>query len=190
MSARILVVYAHPHPHLSVANRQMVRAIKDLPNIELLDLYESSPDFHFDVAAEQRRLEQADLLVFQHPLHWFGIPALLQHWIESVLTTGPTHGPGHPSLRGKDLMLAVTTGADQQDTPSRGRHGHSLEAFLPQFQHLARYCGMNWQTPLILPAGHRTQPDLLAAHAQDYCQLLQSYPAWRQAPSQSTVGQD
>lgn len=190
MPARILVLYAHPHPHLSVANRQMVRAIKDLPDIEVVDLYESSPDFHFDVAAERRRLEQADLLVFQHPLRWYGIPALLQHWIESVLTTGPTHGPGHPSLRGKDFLLAVTTSVDPQHTPAQGRHGASFEAFLPPFQHLARYCGMNWQTPLVLTLGHRVHSDVLEAHAQDYRQLLQTYPAWRQAQSPSTVAQD
>jgi glutathione-regulated potassium-efflux system ancillary protein KefF len=180
MPASILVLYAHPTPHLSVANRQLAEAIRDLPNVELVDLYETNPDFHFDVAAEQQRLEQASMLVFQHPLHWYGTPALLKQWTDVVLTRGWAYGRGGNALRGKDFMLAVTTGGNELDYRDQGHHGHAFEAFLPPLRQMARYCGMHWQQPLVLHAARRSEAALLAEHTRRYRHLLQSYPAWRE----------
>lgn len=188
MSARVLVLYAHPHPHLSAVNRKMVQAIKDLPNVELVDLYECNPDFNFDLQAEQRRAEQADLLVFQYPLHWYGMPGLLKQWIDVVLTRGWAYGHERHALRGKDFMLAVTTGGSQHDYQEQGLHGHTFNAFLPPLRQTARFCGMHWQPPLILHAARRSDPAALAAHLEHYRHLLQTYPAWRD-PSDRTHSQ-
>uniref|UniRef100_A0A7J8CJY6 NAD(P)H dehydrogenase [quinone] 1 n=1 Tax=Rousettus aegyptiacus TaxID=9407 RepID=A0A7J8CJY6_ROUAE len=38
-----------------------------------------------DIVAEQKKLEAADLVIFQFPLHWFGVPAILKGWFERVL---------------------------------------------------------------------------------------------------------
>ncbi len=157
----------------------MARAIKDLPQVELVDLYESNPDFHFDVAAEQRRVEQADLLVLQHPLHWYGVPGLLKQWIDVVLSRGWAYGHGGRALQGKDFMLAVTTGGSTQDYRDTGPHGHDFSAFLPPLRQTARFCGMHWQPPLILHAARRAEPAVLEAHIQRYCHLLETYPDWR-----------
>jgi putative NADPH-quinone reductase len=190
MSASILVLYAHPHPHLSVANRRLVREIKDLPQVELVDLYESNPDFHFDVEAEQRRLGAASLLVFQYPVHWYGIPALLKHWTEVVLTRGWAYGHGGSALRGKDFMLAVTTGASQSEYSEHGQHGHAFEAFLPPLRQMARFCGMHWQAPLVMHEARRADPSVLSQHVERYGQLLQSYPAWRRDDARHPTGQN
>lgn len=157
----------------------MVRAIDDLPNVDLVDLYESNPDFHFDPRAEQARVEQADLLVFQHPLHWYGVPGLLKQWIDVVLTRGWAYGRDAHGLRGKDFMLAVTTGGSAQDYQDQALHGHAFDAFLPPLRQMARYCGMHWQEPLILHAARRADPASLEAHIAHYRHLLESYPAWR-----------
>uniref|UniRef100_A0A2K5RVN1 NAD(P)H dehydrogenase [quinone] 1 n=2 Tax=Cebus imitator TaxID=2715852 RepID=A0A2K5RVN1_CEBIM len=37
-----------------------------------------------DVVAEQKKLEAADLVIFQFPLQWFGVPAILKGWFERV----------------------------------------------------------------------------------------------------------
>jgi putative NADPH-quinone reductase len=184
MSASILVLYAHPMPHLSVLNRRMADAIRDLPNVDLVDLYESNPDFHFDIAAEQARVERADMLVFQHPLHWYGMPALLKQWTDVVLTRGWAYGHEGHALHGKDFMLAVSTGGAQSDYRAEGPHGHAFEAFLPPVRQMARFCGMHWQEPLVFHGGRRADATLQEAHVQRYGELLQSYPQWRRdAPS-------
>ncbi|ERE79754.1 NAD(P)H dehydrogenase [quinone] 1-like protein, partial [Cricetulus griseus] len=38
-----------------------------------------------DIVAEQKKLEAADLVIFQFPLQWFGVPAILKGWFERVL---------------------------------------------------------------------------------------------------------
>ncbi|XP_057610028.1 NAD(P)H dehydrogenase [quinone] 1-like isoform X2 [Chionomys nivalis] len=37
-----------------------------------------------DIVAEQKKLEAADLLIFQFPLYWFGVPAIMKGWFERV----------------------------------------------------------------------------------------------------------
>ncbi|CAO2609852.1 NAD(P)H dehydrogenase [quinone] 1 [Lemmus lemmus] len=37
-----------------------------------------------DIVTEQKKLEAADLLIFQFPLYWFGVPAIMKGWFERV----------------------------------------------------------------------------------------------------------
>uniref|UniRef100_UPI002542314E NAD(P)H dehydrogenase [quinone] 1 isoform X2 n=1 Tax=Euleptes europaea TaxID=460621 RepID=UPI002542314E len=41
-----------------------------------------------DIVAEQKKLEAAELVIFQFPLQWFGVPAILKGWFDRVLTSG------------------------------------------------------------------------------------------------------
>ncbi|XP_072254325.1 NAD(P)H dehydrogenase [quinone] 1-like [Pyxicephalus adspersus] len=41
-----------------------------------------------DIVEEQKKVEKADLIIFQFPLYWFGMPAIIKGWIERVLTLG------------------------------------------------------------------------------------------------------
>ena len=181
MPSDILVLYAHPFPYRSVVNRLMADAARALPRVELLDLYESAPDFHFDFRREQERVNGARLLVFQHPLHWYGMPALLKQWVDVVLRSGWAHGREGHALRGKDFLLAVSTGGDELDYQRGGKHGHAFDVFLPPFQQMAVYCGMRWQTPLVFHAAHRAGEPAVHAHVDRYQRLLQTYPDWAAA---------
>src|SRR3954471_14966828 len=91
---RILVLYAHATPHRSRVNRRLADAARSLPNARVHDLYEQYPDFHIDVAYEQALLADADLIVFQHPIQWYGMPALLKEWVDTVFERGWAYGAG------------------------------------------------------------------------------------------------
>ena len=80
MPRKILVLYAHPSPSTSRANRALRAAIHDLPGVTLHDLYETYPDFFVDVAREQALPAEHDVLVLQHPLYWDSSPALVKGW--------------------------------------------------------------------------------------------------------------
>ncbi|XP_004842993.1 NAD(P)H dehydrogenase [quinone] 1 isoform X3 [Heterocephalus glaber] len=41
-----------------------------------------------DIVAEQKKVEAADLVIFQFPLQWFGVPAILKGWFDRVLIGG------------------------------------------------------------------------------------------------------
>ena len=47
-----------------------------------------------DVVAEQTKLSNADAVVLQFPLWWFGAPAILKGWIERVYAFGFGYGYG------------------------------------------------------------------------------------------------
>ncbi|KAM7380443.1 hypothetical protein PAMP_003737 [Pampus punctatissimus] len=41
-----------------------------------------------DITEEQRKLTEADLIIFQFPMYWFTVPAIMKGWIDRVLTLG------------------------------------------------------------------------------------------------------
>lgn len=48
----ILIIYAHPYPRHSHANKRMLDQVKALDGVEIRSLYELYPDFNIDIAAE------------------------------------------------------------------------------------------------------------------------------------------
>lgn len=175
VAPRILVLYAHAMPHASRVNRAMIDAVRMLPNVTVRDLYEAYPDFHIDVAAEQAMLNAADLIVFQHPLQWYSMPALMKEWLDVVLEAGYAYGEGGNALRGKGYLLCVSTGSPAAAYREDGPHGHPFDAFLPQFRQTARLCGMIWQPPLILHGAHLVAGEEVAAHVAQYVARLGAY---------------
>ena len=83
--SRILVVYAHAAPNASRVNRRMIAAARALPDVTVSELYERYPDFVIDVDHEQNLLAQAELIVLQHPMQWYGMPSLQKEWLDQVL---------------------------------------------------------------------------------------------------------
>jgi glutathione-regulated potassium-efflux system ancillary protein KefF len=71
----ITLIYAHPYPLHSRANRALLEAVWDLPGLQIRDLYALYPDFHIDSRAEQEALAGSATVVLQHPLHWYHAPA-------------------------------------------------------------------------------------------------------------------
>lgn len=106
----ILIIYAHPYPHHSHANKRMLEQVRTLDGVEIRSLYHLYPDFNIDVAAEQEALSRADLVILQHPMQWYSTPPLLKLWLDKVLAHGWAYGHGGTALHGKSVMWAVTTG--------------------------------------------------------------------------------
>ena len=86
----ILIIYAHPYPHHSHANKRMLEQARTLEGVEIRSLYQLYPDFNIDIAAEQEALSRADLIVWQHPMQWYSTPPLLKLWLEFSPTAGLT----------------------------------------------------------------------------------------------------
>ncbi len=190
---RILILFAHAMPHTSRVNGALAAAARNLPNVTLHDLYETYPDFHIDVAREQAMLEAADLIVFQHPIQWYGMPALLKEWVDVVLEAGWAYGKDATALIGKGFLLAVTTGGALDTYQETGPHRYPFADFLPPFRQTAQFCGMRWLPPLILHGAHQADQETVDAHVGRYVQLLSTYPAWAReqlAASFPAISQD
>ncbi|XP_067351499.1 NAD(P)H dehydrogenase [quinone] 1 isoform X2 [Channa argus] len=80
-----------------------------------------------DIVAEQRKLEQAELVIFQFPLYWFSVPGIMKGWMDRVLTQGFAFSLekmyNNGTFKGKKAMLSFTTGATQSMFQPDGING-------------------------------------------------------------------
>ncbi|VFS20001.1 General stress protein 14 [Serratia liquefaciens] len=96
-----------------------------------------------DIAAEQEKLLWADTVIFQFPLWWFSMPAIMKGWIDRVYAWGFAYGVGEHSDRhwgdrygegtfvGKRAMLIVTAGGWAEHYSPRGSNGPSTTSCSP-----------------------------------------------------------
>jgi putative NADPH-quinone reductase len=177
--SRVLVLYAHSAPHASRVNRQMIDAARSLPNVTVNELYEMYPDFVIDVAHEQAMLADAELIVMQHPIQWYGMPSLQKEWLDQVLEHGWAYGKNGNMLKGKRFLLALTTGGGAEAYGAHGEHGYPLAAFLPPYRQTALLCKMRWLEPLVLHGARQADEAAVAVHVDTYRRLLEGSPTSR-----------
>jgi glutathione-regulated potassium-efflux system ancillary protein KefG len=147
---RVLVLFAHPAFEKSRVNRRLVGAIADLDGVTVHDLYEAYPDFRIDVAAEQARLVDHDVIVLQHPFYWYSAPALLKEYLDLVLEHGFAYGSQGHALDGKVLMNATTTGGAEVAYQVCGRNRFTMRQLLAPFDQTAFLCRMTYLAPFVV----------------------------------------
>ena len=173
MPRTILVLYAHPRPTRSVANRRLKRVAEGISDVSVLDLYAEYPTHHIDVRREQDRVEGADVLIFQHPVYWFSAPSLVKEWVDRVVTYGWALGE-REALRGKIYLHAVTTSASHGVFAQEVTGRAALRAQFHPFEAMAGLCGMRYLPPFSLfrEEGGESRTERLDMHAGAYARLL------------------
>jgi glutathione-regulated potassium-efflux system ancillary protein KefF len=173
---------AHPALSRSRVNAALLQAARQVEGTEVLDLYGTYPDYSIDIAAEQAALERAQRLVLVYPVHWYGMPALLKLWVDEVFQVGWAYGPGTSALQGKTLLTVVSTGGALDDYQPDAAHAAPFEAYLPAVRQFARYCGMGFETPMVLHGAHGVEADKLAQHAKAFQDRLAALPLMDKSP--------
>ncbi len=174
----VLIVYAHPDPHslnASLKNYAVQHLQAAGHAVQVSDLY--AMEWHAtlsageiperehhraDVLREQEKLRWADTVIFQFPLWWFSMPAIMKGWFDRVYTLGFGYGVGEHSdrrwgdrygegsLAGKRAMLMVTTGGWESHYGPRGING-AIEDLLFPIQHgMLFYAGLEVLPPFLL----------------------------------------
>jgi NAD(P)H dehydrogenase (quinone) len=115
-----------------------------------------------DVAAEQDKLRRADLVIFQFPMWWFSMPAIMKGWFERVYAYGFAYGVGEHSekrwgkrygegvLSGKRAMLVVTTGGWADHYSERGINGPIDDLLFPIQHGMLFYPGFDVLPPFVV----------------------------------------
>lgn len=169
---RVLILFAHPALQKSRVNRRLMEAVRDLDGIFFHDLYEAYPDFHIDVGSEQDLLHRHDIIVFQYPLYWFSVPALLKMWQELVLEHKWAYGKEGVALRGKRLMCALSTGGRESLFCKEGFNRCTIREYLVPVEQLARICGMEYLPPFVIHGTHELTGPEIGRHAEDYRNVI------------------
>ena len=175
---RTYVLAAHPEWRESRVNALLLRQARDVPGVQVRDLYSAYPDYDIDVPTEQQAAEAAELIVLLHPIQWYSMPALMKLWFDEVLRYGWAYGPGGTALRGKDLWLVASTGGPESSYHPQGYNRYFFDAFLPPYEQTAALCGMRFLPPLLLHGAHRVGTPELQAHAAVFRDRLATYPDW------------
>lgn len=172
---RVLVLFAHPVLERSRVNRRLLEAIEHLDGVTIHDLYETYPTMAIDAKAEQARLLEHDVIVFQHPFYWYSSPAILKEWQDLVLEHGWAYGDGGTQLRGKITLNAITTGGPEAAYRKGGYNRFTIRELLAPWDQTAYLCGMKFLAPFAVHAALRVTGDAdLAAPRANYVRLLEA----------------
>ncbi|WP_299432446.1 NAD(P)H-dependent oxidoreductase [uncultured Meiothermus sp.] len=162
----VLIIYAHPNPSsfnaamLEVAKSTLSRAGH---SILLSDLYAmqfnpvlSGKELQGDLSEIQPEIDkvrQADLLLFQFPDWWYGMPAIMKGWVDRVFALGVAYDDQHSFenglLRGKKAMLSMTVGA-REDYFRQAPQRNLMRVLEPIHYGYFIYCGMEVLPPFIV----------------------------------------
>ncbi|XP_068019128.1 ribosyldihydronicotinamide dehydrogenase [quinone] [Melanerpes formicivorus] len=104
-----------------------------------------------DVVEEQKKVQEADLLIFQFPLYWFSMPAIMKGWMDRVLVQGFAYG--FPEfydsglLKNKLALFSFTTGSPRE-TYTKGNTNGDIRYLLWPLQHgTMHFCGVKVLAP-------------------------------------------
>ena len=117
-----------------------------------------------DVAVEQQKLLEADAVIMQFPLWWYGVPAILKGWIDRVYAFGFAYGYqngtnefryGEGILKGKRALVNVQAGGPAVDYGPRGINAPIEQLLFPLTHGALFYPGMDvLPTHAVYSAGH------------------------------------
>ncbi|WP_325064865.1 NAD(P)H-dependent oxidoreductase [Gordonia mangrovi] len=111
-----------------------------------------------DVEAEQQKLRDADLVVLQFPLWWYGMPAIMKGWVDRVFergfaydvidpATGRARKYGDGGLVGRRALTIVTAGDRPGSLGPRGISGDIEDVLWTTLHGTLWYTGMETLRP-------------------------------------------
>ncbi|XP_065601510.1 NAD(P)H dehydrogenase [quinone] 1 [Cyrtonyx montezumae] len=120
-----------------------------------------------DIVTEQKKIEAADLVIFQFPLHWFGMPAILKGWLDRILTEGFAYSMAKACVydqgpfKKKKAMLSFTTGGMGSTYSPSGING-DMNVLLWPMQVALHFCGFQMLAPQICYGVRYVGPEVRA----------------------------
>lgn len=126
--------------------------------------------FTADIVREQSLLQAADLVIFQFPLWWYSMPALMKGYIDRVFSAGWAYAGGQ-ALAGKIALLSVTTGAPEMMWNEEQKGDlHNILRHLTQGTFAM--CGMRSLDPFVVFGAKRMNSEQRGAVVKAYMERL------------------
>ena len=164
-----------------VSSRRNFTTVLDPEYLKLQaeEMHASAHDgFAPELEAELRKMEAADLMIWQFPLWWFGLPAILKGWVDRVFAMGRTYGGGRiydsGTFRGRRALLSLTTGGPQPAYVPGGFNG-DLEGILrPVHRGMLAFQGYSVLAPQVNYGAARVDDTQRQAWLADWAQRLRA----------------
>jgi NAD(P)H dehydrogenase (quinone) len=118
------------------------------------------------------KLEWCDLMIWQFPLWWFGLPAVLKGWVDRVFAMGRIynfeHIYGTGVFRGKRALLSLTTGGPEEAYREDGFNGDITAILRPIQRGMLQFVGFDVLSPQIVYAPVRMTEQERRQRLADY----------------------
>ncbi|EUC14961.1 UNVERIFIED_ORG: NAD(P)H dehydrogenase (quinone) [Burkholderia sp. CF145] len=129
-----------------------------------------------DVHAEQQKVLWCDMVIFQYPMWWFGMPAILKGWVDRVMTRGFAYATGRKydtgMFNGKKAMVSTTTGTASSLYEPDGVDGAINHILWPIHNGIFRYLGFDVLPPHVSWMPSRVSADERQAYLDSYATRL------------------
>lgn len=106
-----------------------------------------------DIAAEVDKVKWADLIIFNFPIYWYGMPAIMKGWIDRVFISGLCYGGrriyDRGGLKGKSAMLAISLGGQAHMFGPGAVHGELEVMLQPILRGMLAYVGLRVLPPYV-----------------------------------------
>ena len=170
----VLIIFAHPNLQQSTVNKALLAGARQIEGVSVHDLYQVYPDSVVDIEAEQKRLAEYDVLVFQHPFYWYSAPSLLKEWLDLVLQFNYAYGPKGEALKDKTWLSVITTGGSKLAYCETGHNRFTMRELLTPYDQTAHLCQMQFLPPFVIHSARAVSnnPASLTQHVAHYQQVL------------------
>ncbi|MDQ1161114.1 putative NADPH-quinone reductase [Chryseobacterium sp. SORGH_AS 447] len=143
-----LLILGHPDIEKSLANKTIIEELENSGlDLEIRNLSKLYPDYNITAEAEQEALLKHQNIVFQYPLYWYNMPAILKHWFDVVFTYQFAYGSKGDKLKGKNFIPSFTVGAPESEYYTLGEHHFRIYEFCKNLEQTAYYTQMNYVEP-------------------------------------------
>ena len=123
----------------------------------------SEAGFAPELAREQTRLLQAELLILQFPLWWGAPPAIMKGWFDRVLAYGVAYVDGarfgSGFFKGRRALISVTTGGTAARFGSDQVYGDIDQVLWPVRRLVLEYLGFDVEEPFVSYAAPRVSAE-------------------------------
>jgi glutathione-regulated potassium-efflux system ancillary protein KefF len=151
---------------------------RDAAEVEVRDLYALYPDYWIDRGRTGRAGRRAKLVVWLHPVHWYGMPPLMKLWLDDVFSLRLGLRPRRPGAAGQGPVAGGLHRWPGRELPARRPPWaclRRLPAAVPADRGVDRHALL---PPLVQHGAHRLDDTMLAAHVRTFVERLSSYPDW------------
>ncbi len=120
--------------------------------------------FSQEIAGEIDNIFWCDMMIWQFPLWWFGLPAPLKGWVDRVFAMGRVYGNGryydNGVFRDKRAMLSLTTGGPQEAYMEDGFNGDIYAILRPIHRGILEFAGFTVLQPhIVYGPAHLTEEE-------------------------------
>lgn len=147
-----------------------------------------------ELQAEMDKVAWCDVMIFQFPIWWLGLPAILKGWVDRVFAVGRAYGGGRwfdgGVFAGKRAMCSVTVGGPAPVYSEIGVYAPISDVLFPIHRGIFAFCGFTVIEPFVVYGPNRISTEARTDELWRYRERVLSLATAPTLPSLNTADYD